>query len=361
MAPALGARIERVVPQVLSGHAPGAPPLQWPPLSTKVGPNRHAHIVGHAIAEQALQTALLLDDVTDEAPDPLRLLIGIELVIAGGSPDIAPRGMLEPCTAPCLVAHPCQQAAFPAGAFRFAQHPPPPSPSAIVVVGRIREPIGLGHEGPNNRPTLQALLPILIGACPATHCQPENQPPRVHADLRQHALKAPTGHPTLAALALIFSTDDHAVSRPPHATARSTKAYGLAVDATGSPTGWGWAWRTDTIATRRRCSSWSVDAPPPTPPGGKAGSVIEPLLLLRKAVPGDDTSPDLAQTPPLLRGQRGPERWQPHLLGARGVGGTERHRRGGAWSSVPLRPLLAARRADVATTGTASPKPLHAS
>src|SRR5207237_3777592 len=88
-------------------------------------------------------------------------------------------------------------------------------------------------------------------------------------------------------------------------------------------------------------------------------SVIGPLLLAKQAVPGDDMRQDLAQTSPMLRGQRGPERWQRHLLGARDLGGTERHRRGGAWSGVHIRPLLTDRRADVDTTGTASTKPLH--
>ena len=73
-----------------------------------------------------MQTALLLEDVKDEAHDPLGLLIGIELVIAVGPPDLAPRGMIEQFTAPCLVAHPFQHAAFHEGAFRFAHQTTPP-------------------------------------------------------------------------------------------------------------------------------------------------------------------------------------------------------------------------------------------
>src|SRR6266446_363013 len=122
----------------------------------------------------------------------------------------------------------------------------------------------------------------------------------------------------------------------PKATARSTKAYCLAVDSTCSTTCWGWYWRTYTIAKRCRGSSWSFEATPLTPRGCRAGSVIGHLLLARQAVLGDDTSHDLAQTPPMLRGQRGPERWQRHLLSARGLGGTERHRRGGALSGVHI-------------------------
>src|SRR5713101_2691078 len=96
-----------------------------------------------------------------------------------------------------------------------------------------------------------------------------------------------------------------------------------------------------------------------TPRGCRAGAVIGHLLLARQAGLGDNTSHDLAQTPPMLRGQRGPERWRRHLLRARGLGGTERHRRGGAWSGVHIRPLLTGRRADVDTTGPAVTALIH--
>src|SRR5712691_4088627 len=95
------------------------------------------------------------------------------------------------------------------------------------------------------------------------------------------------------------------------------------------------------------------------PRGCRVGSVIGYLLLTRKAVPGDDTSHDLAQTSPILRGQRGPELWQRHLLGARGGGGTVRNRRGGALSGVHIRHLLTGRRADVDTTGIALTALIH--
>src|SRR6266487_3502704 len=145
----------------------------------------------------------------------------------------------------------------------------------------------------------------------------------------------------------------------PKATARSTQAYCLAGDSTCSTTCWGWDWRTYTSAQRCRWYAWSCEATPLTPRGCRAGSVIGHLLLVRKAVPGDGTSHDLAQTSPILRGQRGPERWQRHLLGARDLGGTERHRRGGALSGVHIRHLLTDRRADVDTTGTALTALIH--
>ena len=62
----------------------------------------------------------------------------------------------------------------------------------------------------------------------------------VHADFRPHALQAQACHHPLAALALLLVNDDDAVARPPKAPARSTKAYGLAVDSPCSTTCCGW-------------------------------------------------------------------------------------------------------------------------
>jgi hypothetical protein len=103
-------------------------------------------------------------------------------------------------------------------------------------------------------------------------------------------------------------------------------------------------------------------------PGGSPPWVAPPVRAgpcpaeVRSGVAGqvavDDPSHDLAQTLPMLRGQRGPALRPRHLLGARGWGGTQRPRRGGAWSGVPRRQLLTARQADVDTTATAAPTPI---
>jgi hypothetical protein len=73
-----------------------------------------------------MQTALLRKDVEDEAHDPLGLLIGIELGIAVGAPDIPHGGMLQQFPAPRLVAPAFQHPAFHEGEVRFAQHPTQP-------------------------------------------------------------------------------------------------------------------------------------------------------------------------------------------------------------------------------------------
>jgi hypothetical protein len=76
--------------------------------------------MGHQVAEQAMQTALLLKDGKDEAHDPLGLLIGIELVIAVGAPDLSHGGMMQQFPAPRLVAHAFHHPALHEGEFRFA-------------------------------------------------------------------------------------------------------------------------------------------------------------------------------------------------------------------------------------------------
>ena len=54
MPPAIGARIDRVVQQVLSGHARRPPPHKLPPVQPSVGSNRHANVVSHQVAKQAM-------------------------------------------------------------------------------------------------------------------------------------------------------------------------------------------------------------------------------------------------------------------------------------------------------------------
>src|SRR5512145_2450026 len=136
------------------------------------------------------------------------------------------------------------------------------------------------------------------------------------------------------------------------ATARSTKAYCRAVDSMCSATCWGWDCRTYTIACRHRWWSWSFGDT--SPRGLRVGSIIGHLLLGKKTVPCDDPRHDLTQTPTLLRRQRDPELRQRYLLRALGWGGAEASRWGGPLSGLNIRHLLADRRADVDTTGTAS-------
>jgi hypothetical protein len=127
MPPARGARVDGVVPHVLSGHARGPSPPELPPVWTIMGPHRHADVVGHQGAEPAMPTPVLLEGLTEQAEAPLGLRGWVQLIIAVGASDIPPGGMMQQCTAPRLVAHACQQTALHEGAFRFAHHPTQPS------------------------------------------------------------------------------------------------------------------------------------------------------------------------------------------------------------------------------------------
>jgi hypothetical protein len=166
-------------------------------------------------AAPAMQTARRLADGKDQAHDPLGLRLGLALVIAVGSPDIAPRGMMAQGTAPRLVAPPFQPPACPEGECRFAPHPTQPYQEAIGVVCRILAAIGIGQPRRKDRTAFAHLRPVLVRARPTTHLQPQDQPSMVQVDRGSHALQAHACHHPLAALAWSFSNDDDAVARPP--------------------------------------------------------------------------------------------------------------------------------------------------
>jgi len=76
-------------------------------------------------------------------------------------------------------------------------------------------------------------------------------------------------------------------------------------------------------------------------------------------VPNNDTSQELTQPPPSLRGPMCPDLSQWPRRRALGWSSAAVNRWGGAWSGLSIRPLLAGLRADVDTIATASTKPLH--
>jgi len=102
-----------------------------------------------------MPTALRRADVQDAAHDPWGRRIGIALVIAVGSPDITPRGMIAQGTAPRRGAHPCQHTALHEGECCVAPHTTPPYQSASVVVCRIIAASGIGQPCPKDRPACE--------------------------------------------------------------------------------------------------------------------------------------------------------------------------------------------------------------
>lgn len=132
-----------------------------------------------------MQTPVRLAGRKEQADDPLGLLVWIPLRIAVRAPDLPHGRMMEPCTAPGLVAPPFQQTALHEGECRCAPQTTPPSQEAIVGVGRILEAIGGGEQRPKDRTELEPWMPVLVRARQATHLQPQDQPSMVSTDLSQ--------------------------------------------------------------------------------------------------------------------------------------------------------------------------------
>lgn len=214
VAPAGGPRLDGVVQHGLQSHACGTPPVQWAAGGPAMRTNRQPDLLGHQIPQPSLPTALLLDDSNDEPNEALRLLIRIPLIVPSGAAHVAQGRMIQELTASRLVPHAFKHPACEDVAFRFAHHPPQPQPQAIIVVGRLIETIRLGQQGPQEGPEFESWGPVVVGASHATHLTSQHQPHMVQTDLGQHALNASARHHTLAALALIFINDDHALTRP---------------------------------------------------------------------------------------------------------------------------------------------------
>jgi hypothetical protein len=205
-APAVRPRRDRLVQPVVPGQARGTPPLQRPPVQTPMGPNRHAHVVGHQRAQPAMQAALPLEGIKEPSNHPLGRLIRGQLVIPLGAAYLAPGRVIQHGPALGLVPHALPPAAFQHVPCRCAPHATAPQPETVVVVRRILEAISIGPSGPQHRPEFEPVVPVLVRAGQATHRQSEDEPHMVHADLGQQALKAHACHHALAALALILST-----------------------------------------------------------------------------------------------------------------------------------------------------------
>ena len=216
-------------------------------------PHRQTDGMGAQSAAHARQTPGRREGRQEQAHDPVGRLVWVQLSIPVGTSDLPHGGMMPPCTAPCLVAHPFPQTALHEGACRCAPHPAQPAQATIGVICRVLDALGISPPCPKEGAQCTPWMPVLVGARQATPLQPKDQPDMVPADFRSHTLQAPACHHALATLALLLLNDDHAISRPPpKATARSTTPYGLAVDSTGSTTCCGWDGRTETIAKRCR-------------------------------------------------------------------------------------------------------------
>jgi len=69
-----------------------------------------------------MQTALLLEDIKDQPDDVLRLLVGVELVIAVGSPHVAQGRLIQEVPALGLMAPALEEAPFHNVEFCLVHH-----------------------------------------------------------------------------------------------------------------------------------------------------------------------------------------------------------------------------------------------
>jgi hypothetical protein len=171
--------------------------------------------VGHPGAAPARPTPGRLDGRPAHAEDPVGRRVWGHGIRAVGSPHLPAGGMRPPCTAPRRVAPPRPPPAVPAGAWRGAPPPTPPSPDARVGVGRSLAAIGLGPPRPHDGPACAPWRPVRVRARHATPRPPTEPPARVPADGRHHARQAHACPPALAAVAVRLSPDAAAGSRPP--------------------------------------------------------------------------------------------------------------------------------------------------
>jgi hypothetical protein len=144
-----------------------------------MGANRQADIVGHEIAQQPVQAALLLERIKDQPYHPLRLLVRIEMIITVRAPHISHRRMIQQVTALGLVAPALVHATFENIQFGFVHHAPQPQQQAVIIIRWIIQAIGISQQGAKERTEFEELMPVFVRASQATQLQPQNQPDMV--------------------------------------------------------------------------------------------------------------------------------------------------------------------------------------
>src|SRR4030095_9091753 len=98
---------------------------------------------------------------------------------------------------------------------------------------------------------------------------------------------------------------------------------------------------------------------PPAPLGLREGSIMRHLLLRQQAVPGDDPSHNLTQTPSIRRRETLPEWRSSRLLSHLGLSRVAGSRRGGSFVGLPILLLLSNCRAHGDNPSTGFTKVIH--
>ncbi len=100
------------------------------------------------VAEQAVQRRLAVELIEDQPHGHLDLLVGVDRPLAGGGPDVADRGRAQQLAAAGLVELALIHAFLENMKLRLAHHAVQPQEEAIVVVGRVVDPVDVGQEDP---------------------------------------------------------------------------------------------------------------------------------------------------------------------------------------------------------------------
>ena len=200
--------------QVLQRDAVGATPFELTAVGTVVRPDRHADAVRDQVAQQAVDAAVPLELVEQQADHALHLLVGVQGERARRQLDVAGGRVVEHLAAARLVqqalVHPRAQDVQ----LRFAHGALEPQQQPVVVIGRVVQPVLVGQQGPEDGAQLQELMPVLVGAGQAAHLQAEDNADVVQADLGEQVLEAEPALGRLPAPPLVLVDDLDTVLGP---------------------------------------------------------------------------------------------------------------------------------------------------
>ena len=208
------ARIDRIGEEIEQGRATGAPPFQLALARAAAPAHRHADVVLDQVGHHLADRPEAIEQVEDQTDRRLRLLVGIEDDLARGTAHVADgHGFAE--FAPTRLGfparqHPCledMKLGFRHRSFQTQKE-------AIVVVGRIIHPVGVGDQRVEQRADLQKLMPIPAGARQPRHLHAEHEADLAEPDLGDQPLKAQASLDARAGASKIVVDDDDLLAQP---------------------------------------------------------------------------------------------------------------------------------------------------
>jgi hypothetical protein len=221
--------VGRVVQQVLERHPVGPPPFQVPPVRPGVGPNGDEDWVRDQVAEGPLESRLAVELVEDQPHRIPDLFVGVDHPHARGQADGADRRRAQEFAAAGLVELALVHPLLEDRKFCLAHHAVQAQEEAVVVVGRVVQPVGAGQQGVGSSTELPQLMPILARAGQPAHLEPEDQPDAVERPLGEQPPESRPAQDGLAAHAQVVVADGD----PPPVPAELDRPVGQGVQACG--------------------------------------------------------------------------------------------------------------------------------